>query len=173
MLEALDKNQMEALIGKTSMFSQKGLISKVSYVSGVSAFEALPSVSKDYVNFYKQPKGLEVQMQTGFKAVRIAVPDVTIRHISFETKETILEKKEKSVLGRAVVGGVLLGPFGALLGGMSGMKDKTTEVPDNFITLVYDDAGEEKCVVFHCKKNTSSDVKKYFTDCYPSVFSAQ
>jgi hypothetical protein len=47
-----------------------------------------------------------------------------------QTTEKEIEEKSKSVLGRAAIGGVLLGPVGALVGGMSGTgkkeKSKTT-----------------------------------------------
>lgn len=38
--------------------------------------------------------------------------------------EDILRKKERSVVGRGIVGGIAFGPAGLILGGMSGLKDK-------------------------------------------------
>lgn len=42
-----------------------------------------------------------------------------------EVEADITNEKEKSVVGRAVVGGLLLGPVGAIVGGMSGIGTKT------------------------------------------------
>ena len=49
---------------------------------------------------------------------------IDMRYSSYE--KIISEKKSKSVIGRAAVGGVLLGPVGAVVGGLSGLG--STEV---------------------------------------------
>lgn len=45
-----------------------------------------------------------------------------ILNINVETSETV---KNKSVIGRAAVGTILLGPFGGIIGGLSGLGNKT------------------------------------------------
>lgn len=45
-----------------------------------------------------------------------------ILNINVETSETV---KNKSVIGRAAVGTLLLGPFGGIIGGISGLGNKT------------------------------------------------
>ena len=57
--------------------------------------------------------------------------------------ETI--EKDKSVIGRAVVGGLLLGPVGAIVGGMSGIgAKKETKVIQNANEDIYLDIIAEK-----------------------------
>jgi hypothetical protein len=46
------------------------------------------------------------------------------------------EVKNKSVLARGVVGGIILGPLGAVIGGMSGIGTKTKE-GKSFLTINY------------------------------------
>jgi hypothetical protein len=46
-----------------------------------------------------------------------------ITNVGLITEKEIMEKS-KSVIGRAAVGGLLLGPLGAMVGGMSGVGDK-------------------------------------------------
>ena len=57
--------------------------------------------------------------------------------------ETI--EKDKSVIGRAIVGGLLLGPVGAIVGGMSGIgTKKETKVIQNANEDIYIDIIAEK-----------------------------
>lgn len=54
------------------------------------------------------------------------------------------EIKEASVVGRAVVGGLLFGHLGAIIGGMSGTKDK--KKTQSYYVINYTSNGEEKVV---------------------------
>jgi len=54
---------------------------------------------------------------------------IDMRYSSYE--KIISEKKSKSVIGRAAVGGVLLGPVGAVVGGLSGLG--STEITNKKI----------------------------------------
>lgn len=60
-------------------------------------------------------------------------------------KEILEKEKEKSVVGRAVIGGVLLGPLGAIVGGMTGIGSKTTSktTSKNYIIINYKSLNDE------------------------------
>ena len=61
-----------------------------------------------------------------------------INRIEIVSEKEIIEKG-KSVGGRAVIGGLLLGPLGLLVGGMSGIgKNKTTKIK-MFMVINYDE----------------------------------
>jgi len=65
-------------------------------------------------------------------------------------KEEQLVEKEKSVIKRAVVGGLLLGPVAAIVGGISGVGTKKTKDKQNFLSIDYKDKnGQEFSAVFH------------------------
>lgn len=51
--------------------------------------------------------------------------------------ETQITEKEKSVLKRAIVGGVLLGGIGAIIGGMTGLKDSKEKKEVYLFSLDY------------------------------------
>ncbi len=58
--------------------------------------------------------------------------------ISLKTiSKTELIKKDKSVIGRAVVGGLILGPIGAIVGGMSGIGSKESSVNQTYFIINY------------------------------------
>ena len=64
------------------------------------------------------------------------------------TEKEIIES-DKSVVGRAVVGGVLLGPLGAIVGGMSGIGNKTKSNTHYFMVINYkSNTGETKILSF-------------------------
>lgn len=56
--------------------------------------------------------------------------------------ETELKTQNKSVLGRAVVGGALLGGAGAIVGGMTGLNKREVEKDRRYIILTYRKDGE-------------------------------
>ncbi|WP_286909290.1 zinc-ribbon domain-containing protein [Clostridium sp. UBA1652] len=54
-----------------------------------------------------------------------------------ETTRQELYSKDKSVIGRSVVGGLILGPVGALVGGMSGIGSKTKMKNKHYLVINY------------------------------------
>lgn len=63
--------------------------------------------------------------------------------------ESEVHEATKSVIGRAAVGGVLLGPLGAIVGGMSGVGTKKNETKRYFVVINYHPSSspEETCVI--------------------------
>lgn len=51
--------------------------------------------------------------------------------------ETEIQEKSKSVIGRAAIGVLLLGPLGGMIGGMSGIGAKRTKEEKSFILITY------------------------------------
>lgn len=66
----------------------------------------------------------------------------------YTPKEVQIVEKDKSVIGRAVVGGVLLGPVGAVVGGMSGIgtnkNEKVVQQEKNDIYVTISSNGENR-----------------------------
>jgi len=54
-----------------------------------------------------------------------------------EEKRTEIAEKNKSVIGRAIVGGILTGGIGAVVGGVSGVGTKKEKVTKYYLTLKF------------------------------------
>lgn len=54
-----------------------------------------------------------------------------------QTSELELMQKNKSVIGRAIVGGVITGPLGAIVGGMSGIGHKSETTTKYYLVINY------------------------------------
>lgn len=92
---------------------------------------------------------LSIEKDTNYLTIRPRafkqLPEVSIAMdrlvgVTVANEQEILEKeKEKSVVGRAVIGGVLLGPLGAIVGGMTGIgtKTKSKTKSKNYIIINY------------------------------------
>ncbi len=66
-----------------------------------------------------------------------------IKDVMLTTDKEIVEKS-KTVAGRAILGGVLLGPVGAIFGGMSGIGNKKQTKVRNFVAINYRSDREEE-----------------------------
>lgn len=69
---------------------------------------------------------------------------------AIHTTSTEIEQKSKSVAGRAVLGGVVLGPVGAIVGGMTGIGSKAKKKVVSYVIINYTSNGEDKVAAFTC-----------------------
>jgi len=89
-----------------------------------------------------------------------------IKNVGIINKADIKEE-DKSVVGRAVVGGLLLGPLGAVVGGVSGIGKKQIEEYKNFIIINYisSESSEQKVLSFSDRSgNFPNMIKKFVRD---------
>lgn len=82
-----------------------------------------------------------------------------ITNIAMLTEKDIIEKS-KSVAGRALVGGVFLGSLGAIIGGMSGIGNKSKNSVTTYIVINYNSNGE-KAISFAIMKYSIGYLKLY------------
>lgn len=87
--------------------------------------------------------------------ITLAYKQVT--NIEMFTEDQIKEK-DKSVIGRALVGGILIGPLGAIIGGISGAGTKKKKKNKLFVVINYvSKDGETNVISFE-------DTRMYFTN---------
>ena len=178
-MEILSKIKMDDIFGKYSFFSGKAgntIIEKVQYMGGIDSVDSLiskASLAKDkYVSFEIRPNGLEIFIMNNFETIRLGLFSEQIKYWSIEHQEEITTKKSKSVLGRALLGGILLGPAGAIVGGLTGVGDKTIKLSDvdNILSINYVEAEKEAMILFSVKNKNLKTVMEYYKKNYPNIY---
>lgn len=87
-------------------------------------------------------KNNEIQMKTSISQPPIAVLKLSqVTNIGVFTETEIIEKS-RNVIGRGVAGAFLFGPVGAIVGGLSGTKNKKRRSAKLFIVINYIPNGE-------------------------------
>ena len=121
---------------------------------------------KEKVNFYKflvvdgcvpgmkAPSTVKISLLSDKVEIRQIVNGKGVAFLSYDqvtAAEKVNEKQiaevDKSVIGRAVVGGVLLGPLGAVVGGVSGVGRKQKATYKDFFVINYTAASGEPAVL--------------------------
>ncbi|MFD1179204.1 hypothetical protein ACFQ3W_23325 [Paenibacillus puldeungensis] len=105
----------------------------------------------------------EHKMQ-GFKKVVVNMFKIPLENIvdTVITTQREIVDKQKSVIGRGIVGGVIFGGAGLILGGMSGIgSKKKTQISDVYIVSYVSSAGEVKNIIFSMPPMMVSVTKKF------------
>jgi uncharacterized protein YkvS len=167
-MKILSKDQIKDQLGKHGMLATKDALinNTVVYMGGITEFDTHIEENKvniDLTSIWKRPKGLELDFSSGWNHFRIAILFDNVNFWTIEQKDQIVAKKSKSIIGRALLGGVLLGPVGAVVGGMTGIGDKDVKVSDidNVISLSYVEDGKEFMILFSCKDKKVQKVTNY------------
>lgn len=179
-MKELGSPQMEKQFGKYGFFSKPAnsiLIAKIEYLSGIPPFDyrlkGKPFNKKtNSIYLEMRPHGLEIRLTEGFTGYLIGFKFEQIKYFVFEAQQQVMEFKSKSIVGRAFLGGLLLGPVGAIVGGMTGIGDKAVKsdkYPDNILSIcIVDDDNEEKHLFFSVENGNLKDaiefVSKNFKD---------
>lgn len=142
----IPEKDLNEILGKPGFWTPTQLVGSLDYQYGIEVFDevkaASPSSLPNPLNLKLRPNGLELSMMHKFKMRAVGLSFDDIVAIELEQPETIVIKKERSVIGRAVLGGVLLGPVGAIIGGMTGLQPgQQSQTPAALFTLQTEHAG--------------------------------
>lgn len=176
-MKILDKTQLNKYLEKENTWTPKRLVSKLAYVSGIEPFDELLNGKLfteviAQINLRFRPKGLQLEIMKGLNYHSVGILEIDILSINLEGQNQLFEQKNKSVIGRAIVGGLILGPVGAIVGGMTGIgkKQVSTNMPENLLSISFLQQDEEKIILFSCKNKHRPDVETYFFKNYKSKF---
>ena len=114
----------------------------------------LPAVN--YTNYFKEGK-VNILAHTNGICISQGLEFFYISHAQLIDMKFVTHKQltteNKSVIGRAVVGGVLLGPLAAVVGGMSGIGSKTKTLGNYLLVVTFWDVYTHHVqTIFICTK---------------------
>lgn len=116
----------------------------LSFVDGIEGYNKGTAVE---VSINKDNECLTIKSRA-IKKPEVHLGLNQIFGVNVISEKDVLEKS-KSVAGRAVVGGVFLGPLGAIVGGMSGIGNKTKSETKYYMIVNYKSlSGEIKVLSF-------------------------
>jgi hypothetical protein len=171
------KEVLDQELGKGSFWLPTVLASKLAYISGIDGFDEqmegkLFTELFALINFTKRPNGLQISLMKNLTYYDTGLTNDSIKDIILEDKELIIEKQEKSVVARAIIGGLILGPVGAVIGGLSGMgtKEVKANMPDLILSITYQIDGLDGIILFSCKYKDKKDVEVFLSKNYKEKF---
>ncbi len=176
-MNILEKNQIDDMLGKVGFWSPKEFIQDMKYLGGIPSLDKLIEENKidtkiAFVAFEMKPKGLELTLFYGFSKARIGLYSEKLNFWTIEQQKEVVAKKSKSVIGRALLGGILLGPVGAVVGGMTGIGDKEIKVSDidNIISISYSENDKEVIILLSCSNKKVKKVYEYLKRNYEDKY---
>lgn len=101
----------------------------LAFVDGLKEFNKGNAVEVSLTDL-----GLRIKSRINKEKLPVTINYGDITAANCVSEKEILEKS-KSVIGRAVVGGVLLGPLGSIIGGMSGIGNKSKSETKYYMVL--------------------------------------
>lgn len=141
-----DSMRVEGQVGK-QVINSGGNAAVNCYCASLEPYQSLDSDSVMKVNILLHEHGLKIVSGTYTELELISEKQI----ISIKQEVTTVQK-DKSVIGRGVAGGLLLGPVGAIVGGMSGIGQKNTNVYILYIAYSVRKNEEPKVAVFASTK---------------------
>lgn len=177
-MKILSKSELKEKIGKRNVLMPKRTVNLFCYVAGIDCFDEKLEEKNTFkvpniTDFEIHSNGIAIEMTHKFKRSKIGIKNDEILKITLEDTEQVYKQKEKSVVGRAIVGGLLFGSVGAIVGGLSGISDgkKKIEMPDLLLSIELGETDETKQVlIFSTKFKDKEKASKFFKEYYPNKF---
>ncbi|MBU3107137.1 hypothetical protein [Clostridium gasigenes] len=125
-----------SIFGKKNKSGNRSV--NLSYMDGLNGYVIGTAVE---VSINDENQSVTVKSRA-YKKPEIHLKLDQITGVTVISEKDVVEKS-KSTVGRAVVGGVLLGPLGAIVGGMSGIGNKVKSSTKYFMVINYKSREEE------------------------------
>lgn len=167
-LKIMKGKELKTILGKRWHTVQ--VIGKVAYMAGIPPFDEILhpgnfSNTNSIINLLGYKDGFAVELVHKFKFHKLPIPKDHCVSMTFESKEDIIENQDKSVIGRAIVGGLLAGPVGAIIGGISGIGTKEVKLKAAE-TVLNIELSDGRFIAFMFDNKHLPAVNKFFSNYY-------
>jgi len=187
-MKLISKEASIRLLGRKKGFFGQNMnlgATPIFYLGGLQQIDnELDSIGlqlKDQMSmFNKYPNGCELEFfflpgksgSFSSKTFRLPILPNQIKKWTTEKQDAVYEQQSKSVVGRAIVGGLLFGGAGAVVGAISGTngEKKKANFIDYLLTVVIDVDGKEKAIVLGFPNNAVKEVRQFFDENFPNTF---
>lgn len=179
-MKILTKEEIKSELGSFSLWSGKranALVNSTKYMAGIKALDEFieeKNIDVDlfYINLLMRPNGVEVLFGYKFLNNSLALLHDEINYWTLEQQKEVVGKKSKSVLGRALLGGLILGPLGAIIGGASGVGDKDIKLNDvdNIISISCTINNQEQIILLSCSDKKLKETLTYLKQNFKGKF---
>jgi len=186
-MKFISKEESIKLLGrKKSFWGGNALDATILlYLGGLQKIDdELASAGIDLKNqtctLIKYPNGYELQPSFvpgksggwNIKRFRVAIFPNQLKKWTLENEDAVYQQQSKSVVGRAVIGGLLFGGAGAIVGAISGTKGENKKVNfvDYILTVLLDDDGKDKAIILGFPNDKTKDVRGFFQRNFPNKY---
>lgn len=170
------KQAIKDKLGKVPLLhrGRAELSAKAEYLGGIPELDHHVGSQSVITNITARPKGLEIAIGNLIKMDRYPIPFDKINYCALEHQQEIIDKKKKSVIGRALLGTFIAGPVGTLVGGMSGIghKEKRLNDVDNILVISYGDEDNAQLATFSVKNKHYQETMKWMRSYLSSFVNA-
>jgi len=151
-MKVFKKQETKEIVGRS-----KVSFMETKYIVGLP--ENFNSLKQRMLILEIREKGISLGIGKGFGFVYIPILDSDFNYVSVFSPE--VKKKNKSVVGRAILGGLLLGPLGLVVGGMSGIGEKDLKGVENIITINITFEQKPISILLSCKNKHIKSFNKF------------
>lgn len=133
-----------------------GWFEKGRFIKSENIFTNIPEGT---VHVYTHDRGMKICTGNFFMTQVLSIHVSQLINVS-ETSEVELTQQDKSVIGRAAVGALLFGPFGAIVGGLSGLNTTKSSNKNMLVVSFWDIATREpKSIIVRSEESLTTFVK--------------
>ncbi len=145
------------------------IVNRVKYYAGIPEIDKMlnsGTLNPAYTSpaIIVRPKGIFLQFMNSMTNP-FCVPILTQEFKSWclERTDEIRENKTNSVIGSALLGGLILGPLGAITGGLIALGDKT----EYLLSITCSSQNKDFMIIFTVTTNSANSVFDFFNKNYP------